>query len=141
MERGKGPIMEGDRRFNRGRMRATRMTERRKEKRARRHSRFLCEGFAEVVAFRSNALFRGKIRDISQSGCFIETRARLNLPRLAEVEVRFTACRHKQSALARVMVVRPGMGAGFEFLPGDPRLDKSFRSMIDRLQAQASTKA
>jgi hypothetical protein len=94
-----------------------------------------------VVAFRSNALFRGKIRDISQSGCFIETRARLNLPRLAEVEVRFTARGHKQSALARVMVVRPGMGAGFEFLPGDPRLDKSFQSMIDRLQAQASTKA
>lgn len=106
----------------------------------RRHSRFPCEGFAEVIAFRWNVLFRGKIRDISQSGCYIETRARLNLPRFAEVEVRFTACGHKQAALARVMVVRPGMGAGFEFLPADPRLDKNFQNMIDRLQSQDSTK-
>src|ERR1700738_3489450 len=86
----------------------------------RRHKRFPCEGFAEVVAFRLNILFRGKVRDVSQSGCFVETRAHLKLPRFAEVEVRFTACGLKLAALARVMDVRPGQGAGFEFLPADP---------------------
>jgi hypothetical protein len=107
----------------------------------RRHRRFPCEGFAEVVAFRAKGLFRGRLKDISESGCFIETRARLNLPRLAEVEVRFTAPGIKLAVLARVMDVRPGKGAGFEFLPGDPRLDQGFRNMIERLQAQEPAKA
>ena len=82
----------------------------------RRHKRFPCDGFAEVVAFRSRVLFRGRLKDISQSGCFVETRAHLNLPRLTEVEVRFTACGHKFKVLARVTDVRPGKGAGFSFL-------------------------
>ena len=106
----------------------------------RRHKRFPCEGFAEVVAFRAKGLFRGRLKDISESGCFIETSARLNLPRLAEVEIRFTAPGIKLSVLGRVMDVQPGKGAGFEFLPGDPRLDHSFHNMIDRLQAQEPAK-
>ena len=102
----------------------------------RRHRRFPCDGFAEVVAFRSKALFRGRLKDISPTGCFVETRAHLNLPRLAEVEVRFAACGRKFKVLARVMDVRPGMGAGFSFLSEDPRLDHTFRSMFERLLAQ-----
>jgi hypothetical protein len=101
----------------------------------RKHKRYPCEGFAEVVGFRPHVLFRGRVRDISQSGCFVETRAHLNLPRLAEVEVRFTVCGLRQSALARVMDVRPGKGAGFEFLSTDPRLDHGFQKMIERLEA------
>ena len=100
----------------------------------RRHRRFPCEGFAEVVGFRPKVLFRGRLRDISHSGCFVETRAWLNLPRLAEVEIRFTVCGLKQAALARVMVVQPGKGAGFEFLPQDPRLDQTFKKIIDGLE-------
>jgi len=101
----------------------------------RRHERFICEGFAEVIAFRANVFFRGKIKDLSQSGCFIETRAHLNLSRFAEVEVRFTVGGLKQSVLARVMAVRPGKGAGFEFLAADPRLDQGFQNMLDSLHA------
>jgi hypothetical protein len=106
----------------------------------RRHRRFPCEGFAEVVAFRVKGLFRGRLKDISESGCFIETRAHLNLPRLAEVEIRFTALGTKLAVLGRVMVVLPGKGAGFEFLPGDPRLGQSFSNMIERLHARDSSK-
>jgi PilZ domain len=104
----------------------------------RRHRRFPCEGFAEVTAFRSNVLFRGRIRDISESGCFVETRATLNLPRLAEVEVRFTAGGIKQAVLGRVMVVLAGKGAGFEFVAADPRLGKNFHSLIEQLEAKES---
>jgi hypothetical protein len=103
----------------------------------RRHRRFPCEGFAEVVGFRPHVLFRGRLRDISHSGCFVETRAWINLPRLAEVEIRFTVCGLKQAALARVMVVQPGKGAGFEFLPQDPRLDQTFKKIIDGLELSA----
>jgi len=104
----------------------------------RRHKRFPCDGFAEVVAFRSKVLFRGRLRDISQSGCFVETRAHLNLPRLAEVEVRFGSCGLKFKVLARVMDVRPGKGAGFTFLSELPRLDQTFHNMIEHLHAQES---
>ena len=107
----------------------------------RRHKRFPCEGLAEVAAFRAKIVFRGRLTDLSESGCFIETRARLNLPRLTEVEVRFTACGLRLNVLARVMAVRPGKGAGFEFLPGDPRLGQTFSDVIERLLAQESAKA
>ncbi|KAA6465030.1 PilZ domain-containing protein [Acidobacteria bacterium AB60] len=103
----------------------------------RRHARFPCEGFAEVIAFHTQIVFRGKIRDISRSGCFVETRARLSLPRLTEVEVRFTIAGLRQSVLARVMDVRPGKGAGFEFLAADPRLGQAFLGFLDRMSAQA----
>jgi hypothetical protein len=38
--------------------------------------------------------------------------------------------------LARVMDLRPGKGAGFEFLPGDPRMAASFAEVIDSLNAE-----
>jgi hypothetical protein len=59
---------------------------------------------------------------------------------MAEVEIRFTVCGLKQAALARVMDVRPGKGAGFEFLPQDPRLDQSFRKVVDGLELTGSPK-
>lgn len=104
----------------------------------RKHKRLLCDGFAEVIAFHAKVFFRGKIKDISESGCFIETRAHLNLSRFAEVEVRFILCGLKRSVLARAMDVRPGKGVGFEFLAADPRLDQAFHKMIDRLRAPQS---
>jgi hypothetical protein len=104
----------------------------------RRHRRFPCEGFAEVVGFRPQVLFRGRLRDISHSGCFVETRAFLRLPRLSQVEIRFTVCGLKQAVLARVMSVLPGKGAGFEFLQQDPRLDHTFRKIIDGLELGAT---
>ena len=92
----------------------------------RRHRRFHCAGIAEVVGFRPHLLFRGKLRDTSQSGGFVETHAHLNLPASPKVEVRFTVNGQRQSALARVMDVRPDTGAGFEFLAADPRLDQGW---------------
>jgi hypothetical protein len=108
-----------------------------KDRDRRRHRRFCCSGEAEVVAFNPGMLFRGKVRDISRSGCFVETSARLRLTRMAEVELLFTARGVQFRSLARVMDVRPGKGAGFEFLPGDPRMDASFVEVIEALHAEA----
>ena len=104
----------------------------------RGNDRFACEGDAEVIAFAHNFLFRGKVRDISLTGCYIETPARLKLRRFAEVELRFTAHGEHLRLLARVMEIRLGKGAGFEFLPDDPRLDKRFAELIERLSARVS---
>jgi PilZ domain len=103
----------------------------------RRHERFTCDGFAEVVVFRPELLFRGEVKDISLTGCYISTRARLNLKRFAEIELRFSANGQRLSSLARVIDVRPGKGVGVEFLPGDPRMNKSFRELIRLLKSQA----
>jgi hypothetical protein len=104
----------------------------------RRHQRFLCEGRAEVVAFSPKLLFRGEVRDISLTGCYIATRAHLKLRRLAEIEIRFSANGHHVTSLARVMAVRPGKGVGVEFLPGDPRMNKRFRDLLERLRKAGS---
>jgi PilZ domain len=103
----------------------------------RRHERFEFDGSAEVISFHPESLFRGAVRDISLTGCYVETRARLNLKRFAEVELRFSANGHQLTALARVMDVRPGKGIGVEFVPGDPRMNKRFRDLIEELKARS----
>lgn len=103
----------------------------------RRHRRFPCEGYAEVVCCYPTVLFRGRIRDISLTGCFIETAARLRLERLTEVELRFTAIGRHVSSAARVMDIRPGKGAGFEFLPGDHGMQEAFLKLIESLRNSA----
>src|SRR5215469_872490 len=102
----------------------------------RRNERFACDGSAEVVSFHPELLFRGAVKDISLTGCYVETRARLNLKRNAEIEVRFTANGQQLSSLARVMEIRPGKGVGVEFVPGDPRMDRRFRRLIEDLTAR-----
>jgi PilZ domain len=103
----------------------------------RRHTRYACDGRAEVVVFRPDLLFRGEVKDISRTGCYIATRARLNLKKFAEIELRFSANGQHLSSLARVMDVRPGQGVGIEFLPGDPRMDQEFHELLERLKAAA----
>lgn len=100
----------------------------------RRHRRFPCEGHAEVVCCRTAYLFRGRVRDISLTGCFIETPARLRLEKATEVELRFTANGLHVTSLARLMAIRQGKGAGFEFVTGDNRTRVAFLKLIKLLQ-------
>ena len=102
--------------------------------------RFECDGLAEVVVFDSEFLFRGEVRDISLNGCYIETRARLNLKRFAEVELRFTVDGAQLCSIAKVIEIRPGKGVGIGFQSGDTRMDKSLRRLIERLSATAESK-
>jgi hypothetical protein len=85
-----------------------------KERRlSRRHE---CEGFAEGWVSKPGSLFRGEIRDISLTGCFIATKARLNLARYAAVDLRFRLKGQQYRSMARAMDVRQGRGVGLEFL-------------------------
>jgi len=81
----------------------------------RRHRRYAVEGDAEVVLADGSQFFRGRILDISLSGCFIETRARLNLPAGAPVSMIFRANGTMLRTAATVRALRPGQGAGFQF--------------------------
>ena len=103
----------------------------------RRHQRFPCDGRAEVVAFSPELLFRGEVKDVSLTGCYVATRARLKLKRFAQIELRFSANGHQVTSLARVVNVRPGKGVGVEFLPGDPRVNERLRDLLMQLGAQS----
>ena len=85
-----------------------------KERRGSR--RIVCDMFVEAIVDQHGSMFRGTIRDISQTGCYIETRANLNLQRLTHVDIRFKVQNSFYHASARVMDVRPGRGLGLEFV-------------------------
>lgn len=97
---------------------------------AERHA---CDGFAEVVVHQFGSLFRGEIRDLSKFGCFITTRARLNLKRSADVELRFTVAGTQFSLLGRIAAVRQGVGVGFEFSEIKPATLKRLMRLIEEL--------
>lgn len=99
--------------------------------------RFACDGFAEVFAFETGFLFRGTIRDISQTGCYITTHFALKLEPLTEVDVLLILKNHEYRIPALVRNVRPGKGVGFEFLYDDPRVEASFEALLQQFLVKA----
>jgi hypothetical protein len=55
----------------------------------RRCRRYTCEGFAEAVVIHPESLLPGEVRDISETGCYLATKAHLHLERLDGVDLRF----------------------------------------------------
>ena len=107
--------------------------------RERRLSRRLdCEGFAEAFAIDVGYLFRGEIRDISQTGCYIMTKALLKLERLTEVDLEFMLNKRNFHTRARVMDIRPRKGVGLEFVFKEPRAEESIKDLLQTLVEEAS---
>jgi len=100
---------------------------------AKRHA---CDGFAEVVVPHNGFLFRGEIADLSETGCYIKTRARLNIRRSSEAELRFTVNGDNFSVLARSAVVRTGIGVGFEFSVIEPQMHRKLLELIEELESR-----
>jgi hypothetical protein len=105
----------------------------------RKCRRLACEGSAECFAFDTGTLFRGSIQDISLTGCYVTTKARLRLTRLSEVDLCFTLKGRQYHIIARVMVVRPGDGVGFEFMFDDPRGSEWLKEELMALFEEAIT--
>lgn len=105
----------------------------------RKHARFACEGAAEVIVHDAEFLFRGEICDLSLSGCFVRSRARLRLRRNQEVEIYFSLENEQVKCSARVMSLHPGKGVGFEFLPMTDRGLRSLRALIRKLEEDVSS--
>lgn len=96
----------------------------------RRSVRICCSGFAEGVSDRPSHLFRGEIRNVSETGCFISVRASMNLPRDTCVQLRFKMGRAEYGALARVVETLPCVGIRMQFMATDPEFTERMHRIL-----------
>jgi PilZ domain len=102
----------------------------------RRHERFAVDGDAEVMVNDGTLLFRGRTVDISLSGCFIETRARLALEQGTPAQMVFRAGHLTLRMSATVRSVRPGSGAGFLFGAMSAYMQAGLEGLIAEMQGR-----
>lgn len=101
----------------------------------RRHPRYACQGRAEVCVPHGGLLFRGKILDLSLSGCLIETVA-LNLERGTPVEVYFAVRQVQFRISGQIAILYPKRGAGIAFDSLNPRRAREIAELIAELKAR-----
>jgi hypothetical protein len=101
----------------------------------RQHKRYVTDAMAEVMVGDGAMLFRGRVRDVSVAGCYVETQARLRLETGTKVEMVFNVngVTFRPTATARMM--RPGSGAGFQFLNVNARMQLELEALIAALAA------
>jgi hypothetical protein len=102
----------------------------------RRHPRYVCEGHAEVFVPHGALLFRGKILDLSLSGCFIETPA-INLERGTHVEVSFAMRQIQIRVAGHIAVLHRRRGAGIAFQNMSARLSRQVAELVHELEEVA----
>src|SRR5690348_12545246 len=103
----------------------------------RQYPRYCCEGEAEVFVPHGALLFRGKILDLSFSGCFIEAPA-LDLERGTPVEVSFSVRRMQFRVAGRIAIMHRRRGAGIAFQELSPRRARQISELIAELKEMAS---
>lgn len=106
------------------------------ESERRRHPRYFCEGHAEVFVPHGALLFRGRILNLSVSGCFIETLT-LSLERGTHVEVYFVAHRLQFRVSGYIAVLHPKHGAGISFQEMGARRARMIAELVQELQEEA----
>lgn len=99
----------------------------------RRHARYTVDGEAEVLLADGSQIFRGGVIDISLSGCFIETKARLRMAVGTPVEMVFRANGVMLRMSATVRALRPGVGAGFLFETPSIHMQDELQVLIEAL--------
>jgi hypothetical protein len=99
----------------------------------RQHPRYSCEGDAEVFVPHGALLFRGKILDLSFSGCFVETPT-LDLERGTPVEVSFTVHQLQFRVAGRIAILHPKRGAGIAFQELGARRARQIADLIAELK-------
>jgi PilZ domain len=95
----------------------------------RQHTRYSVDALVEVLVADGSILFRGRVRDISLAGCYIETEARLRMRPGSIVEMVFRLESSVFRLVAASKMLRPGKGAGFLFL----KMDRAMRASLDAL--------
>ena len=96
----------------------------------RQHPRYTVDAPVEVLVADGSLLFRGRVRDISLTGCYIETEARLRLEQGTPVEMIFRLEDAVFRVVAASKMIRPGRGAGFLFLKMDGRMRAVLEALI-----------
>jgi len=104
----------------------------------RKQQRFVCTGPAEVLELESRCFYRGHLKDLSLTGCYVMTgSAELELDPHADVQLCLCVNGDSIKTPARVIMVRPESGAAFRFLPIDPEMRSALLMLIRKLSAQA----
>jgi hypothetical protein len=104
----------------------------------RKQQRFACTGPAEVLELESRCFYRGEIKDLSLTGCYVTTGdAELELDPRADVQLCLYVNGDPLETPARVIMVRPDSGAAFQFLPIEPEMRAALLMLINKLSAQA----
>ena len=98
----------------------------------RQHPRYGCDGYAEVFLPQGGLLFRGRILNLSQTGCYIET-ALLDLERGTQVEVYFVTNQLQFRVQGNVAALRRKRGAGIAFVNVSPRRSLQIALLVDEL--------
>jgi hypothetical protein len=96
----------------------------------RRSVRICCTGFAEGVSDAPSHLFRGEIRNISETGCFISTKASVISPPGAIVDLSFKFGGTVYRALARVVETLPKAGVRMQFIAIDPAFTERIHQIL-----------
>ena len=99
----------------------------------RRHSRYACDGRAEVFLPHGGMLLRGRILNLSLSGCFVEA-ASITLERGTRVEVHFTTRQLQFRVVGNVAAAHPRRGAGIAFHDLSPRTTRQINDLILELK-------
>jgi PilZ domain len=100
----------------------------------RRDERYPVEGHAEVIVVgepRGTSLLRGRILDISVSGCFIQTIARLRLRPETKVEIFFSVKGKVIRAIGASRFSKSKVGIGFRFLAMSEEMQEKLDELID----------
>jgi hypothetical protein len=106
----------------------------------RKQRRYTCNGPAEVLELESRCFYRGEIRELSLTGCYVTTGdAELELDPRADVQLCLYVNGDPIETPARVIMVRPDSGAAFQFLPIEPEMRAALLTLISKLSTlQAS---
>jgi len=96
----------------------------------RRSVRICCTGFAEGISTAPCRLFRGEIRNISDSGCFISTVASVVLNPGTLVELKFWFAGAAYNALARVVETLPSSGFRMRFVATELTFSDHIRRIL-----------
>jgi hypothetical protein len=102
----------------------------------RRHPRYRCEGRAEVLLPHGGMLIRGRILNLSVSGCFIEAPT-ITLERGTHVEVFFESKQLQFRVAGSIAILHPRSGVGILFMHVSFRVATQLQSLIAEL-AEAS---
>jgi hypothetical protein len=102
----------------------------------RKHKRYAVDGLAEVLVADGTMLFRGRVLDISEAGCFIETQARLRLLPGTPVEMVFRVNERVFRPMAEARMVKPEEGAGFLFTHTSSRTKQELITLIAELSRE-----
>ena len=80
----------------------------------RQHRRYSCEGVAEVFVIGKGLRFVGKIADLSESGCYIQTPHQLERGTHLELSFEVNRMHFRLSGGIRVVRLRSGIGIAFD---------------------------